>query len=171
MFLPITFYRPLPTDLRASSGPGECRNGRHHQLCHKALDGIVDPTSSIFLATAQPLLDKLGLLALVTGALTWTYGYLTGNHIFSGEHFWRVLIRYMIAYNLLRYYNSPMPLVGYSFHQIFTQEARWMAAQIDISVLDRFLTEIQHIWGTMEKPHPWDIPATIISSGSGSIWP
>lgn len=128
----------------------------------KALDALVDPTSTVFLATAQPLLNKLGLLALVIGALTWTYGYLTGNHIFSGEHFWRVLIRYLIAYNLLRYYNAPMPLVGYSFHQIFTQEARWMAAQIDISVLDRFLTQIQQIWGTMEKPHPWDIPATLI---------
>jgi hypothetical protein len=40
----------------------------------------------------KPVLDKLGLLALVNGALTWTYGYLTGNHIFSSEHFWRVLI-------------------------------------------------------------------------------
>ena len=128
----------------------------------KALDALVDPTSNVFLATAQPVLDKLGLLALVVGALTWTYGYLTGNHIFSGEHFWRVLIRYLIAYNLLRYYNTPMPLVGYSFHQLFTEEARWMAAQIDISILDRFLSQIQQIWGTMEKPHPWDIPATII---------
>lgn len=63
----------------------------------KALDGIVDPSSEIFLATAQPILDKLGLLALVLGALSWTYGYLTGNHIFSSEHFWRVLVRYLIA--------------------------------------------------------------------------
>jgi hypothetical protein len=133
----------------------------------KALDAIVDPTSNTFVATAQPLLDKLGLFALVLGALSWTYGYLTGNHIFSGEHFWRVLIRYLIAYNLLRYYNSPMPLVGYSFHQIFTEEARWMAAQIDITVLDRFLNEIQQIWGTMEKPHVWDIPAILIYIGIG----
>jgi hypothetical protein len=49
----------------------------------KALDAIVDPTSNTFVATAQPLLDKLGLFALVLGALSWTYGYLTGNHIFS----------------------------------------------------------------------------------------
>jgi hypothetical protein len=98
----------------------------------------------------------------VVGALTWTWGYLTGNHIFSGEHFWRVLIRYLVAYNLLRYYNSPMPLVGYNFHQLFTEESRWMAAQIDISVLDRFLQQMQQIWGGMEKPHVWDLPATLI---------
>ncbi|MGA8595073.1 MAG: hypothetical protein WB676_10055 [Bryobacteraceae bacterium] len=104
----------------------------------KALDGIVDPSSEIFLATAQPILNKLGLLALVLGALSWTYSYLTGNHIFSSEHFWRVLVRYLIAYNMLRYYNQPLPLVGYSFHQLFTEEARWMAAQIDIRILDRF---------------------------------
>ena len=128
----------------------------------QALDGIVGPVSNTFLANAQPLLDKLALLALVLGALSWTYSYLTGNHIFSSEHFWRVLIRYLIAYNLLRYYNQPLPLVGYSFHQLFTEEARWMAAQIDITVLDRFLTQIQNIWGTMEKPHVWDIPATIM---------
>jgi len=33
----------------------------------------------------KPVLGKLGLLALLIGALTWAYGYLTGNHIFSGE--------------------------------------------------------------------------------------
>jgi hypothetical protein len=66
----------------------------------KALDAIVSPTSDIFLATAQPLLDKLGLLALVLGALTWTYGYLTGNHIFSGEHFWRVITLLLLGRTL-----------------------------------------------------------------------
>src|SRR6516165_208635 len=101
----------------------------------QALDALVDPASAVFLSTAQPLLDKLGLLALVLGALSWTYAYLTGHHIFSSDHFWRVLVRYLIAYNLLRYYNAPMPLVGYSFHQLFTEEARWMGSQIDISVL------------------------------------
>jgi hypothetical protein len=128
----------------------------------QALDGLIAPTSNIFLGTALPVLNKLALFALVLGALTWTWGYLTGNHIFSGEHFWRVLIRYLVAYNLLRYYNSPLPLVGYNFHQLFTEESRWMAAQIDISVLDRFLQQMQQIWGGMEKPHVWDLPATAI---------
>jgi hypothetical protein len=128
----------------------------------QALDGLVAPTSNIFLGSALPVLNKLALFALVLGALTWTWGYLTGDHIFSGEHFWRVLIRYLVAYNLLCYYNSPMPLVGYNFHQLFTEESRWMAAQIDISVLDRFLQQMQQIWGGMEKPHVWDLPATLI---------
>jgi hypothetical protein len=158
LFIPILAQAPIPVN----SGTVDIIS-----FVTKALDTIVDPTSNTFVATAQPLLDKLGLFALVLGALSWTYGYLTGNHIFSGEHFWRVLIRYLIAYNLLRYYNSPMPLVGYSFHQIFTEEARWMAAQIDITVLDRFLNEIQQIWGTMEKPHVWDIPAILIYIGIG----
>jgi hypothetical protein len=92
----------------------------------------------------------------------WTWEYLTGNHIFSGEHFWRVLIRYLIAYNLLRYYNTPLPLIGYNFHQLFTEEAKWMAAQIDIAVLNRFLQQIQTMWGRMEHPHVWDVPATLM---------
>jgi hypothetical protein len=128
----------------------------------QALNALVDPTSNIFLGVAQPLLDRLALFALVLGALTWTYDYLTGNHIFSAETFWRVLIRYLIAYNLLRYYNAPLPLVGYSFHQLFTEEARWMAAQIDVKVLDLFLANIQKVWAGMEKPHVWDVPATAI---------
>jgi hypothetical protein len=55
-----------------------------------------------------------------------------------------------------------MPLIGCNFHQLFTEESRWMAAQIDISVLDRFLQQMQQIWGGMEKPHVWDLPATLI---------
>jgi type IV secretion system protein VirB6 len=127
-----------------------------------ALDALVAPTGNIFAGVALPLLNKLALFALVLGALTWTWEYLTGNHIFSGEHFWRVLIRYLIAYNLLRYYNDPLPLVGYNFHQLFTEEARWMQAQIDIAVLNRFLQQIQTIWAGMEKPDVWDVPSILM---------
>jgi hypothetical protein len=73
-----------------------------------------------------------------------------------------VLIRYLIAYNLLRYYNTPLPIIGYNFHQLFTEEAKWMAAQIDIAVLNRFLQQIQTMWGRMEHPHVWDVPATLM---------
>jgi hypothetical protein len=73
-----------------------------------------------------------------------------------------VLIRYLIAYNLLRYYSAPLPLIGYNFHQIFTEEGKWMAAQIDIHVLNLFLTQIQQLWGGMEKPQVYNIPATMI---------
>jgi TrbL/VirB6 plasmid conjugal transfer protein len=128
----------------------------------QALDALVAPTSNTFLGQATTLLNKLGLFALVMGALNWTWGYLTGHHIFTGEHFWRVLVRYLIAYNLLRYYNAPLPLVGYNFHQIFTEEGKWMAATIDIHVLDLFLAKIQQLWGGMEKPHIYDLPATFI---------
>jgi hypothetical protein len=135
------------------------------QLLHyitDALDQLIAPTSSIFLGNAIPLLNKLGLLALVLGALTWTYDYLTGNHIFSGEHFWRVLIRYLIAYNLLRYYNAPLPLVGYSFHQIFTVEGGYLASQIDSTTLNTFLSALGNIWGNLEKPSVFNYPAAIV---------
>ncbi len=128
----------------------------------QSLDALVAGASGVFLQNAQTLLDKLGLLALVLGALSWTYSYLTGNHMFSEDHFWRVPVRYLIAYNLLRYFNTPMPLVGYSFHQIFTEEGRWLSAQIDIHILNAFLNQIGTIWSQMEKPHYWDIPAIVI---------
>src|SRR4051794_34805463 len=64
-----------------------------------------------------------------------------------------------------------MPGVGYSFHQIFTGEARWMVAQIDIKVLDLFPRQIQQIWGTIEKPPSWYTPTTMSMSGSDWIWP
>jgi hypothetical protein len=130
-----------------------------------ALNALVAPTAGIFLGEAIPLLNKLGLFALVIGALKWTYDYLVGDHIFSGESYWKVLIRFLICYNLLRYYNAPLPLIGYNFHQIFTEEGRWMAAQINISTLDLFLTKVHQIWGGMEKPHVYDIGATILYFG------
>jgi hypothetical protein len=129
-----------------------------------ALNALVAPTAGIF-GEAIPLLNKLGLFALVIGALKWTYDYLVGDHIFSGESYWKVLIRFLICYNLLRYYNAPLPLIGYNFHQIFTEEGRWMAAQINISTLDLFLTKVHQIWGGMEKPHVYDIGATILYFG------
>jgi hypothetical protein len=132
------------------------------------LNALVNPTANIFLATAVPLLNKLALFALVLGAMKWTWDYLTGDHIFSGEAFWKVLIRYLIAYNLLRYYSAPLPLIGYNFHQIFTEEGKWLADRIDVNVLNLFCAQIQDIWGKMEKPHVYDVLATLIYLGVGS---
>jgi hypothetical protein len=78
-YRPMSFLLPIFAQAPVPVNPGTVDL---ISFVTKALDAIVAPTSGIFLATAQPVLDKLGLLALVLGALTWTYSYLSGNHIF-----------------------------------------------------------------------------------------
>jgi TrbL/VirB6 plasmid conjugal transfer protein len=56
-------------------------------------------------------------------------------------------------------------VLGFSVHQMFTEEARWLSAQVDIAILDRFLVSMQQVFGGMEKPHYWDLPAVLMYVG------
>ena len=126
-----------------------------------ALDALIAPTSTTFLATVAPLVNKFGVFLIVLGSIVAIYHYLVGYHAWIMPIF-KAVFAYMVAYNLIRYYNSPMPLVGVSFYQMFTAERDWMAATIDVHVLNLFLDRIRDIWGKMEKPHVYDLPATLI---------
>ena len=70
--------------------------------------------------------------------------------------------KFLAVLGMLHYYSNPLPGVAFSFHQIFSETARHMAALIDLSILDQFVQRIQAITSGLEKP---DSPT---SSGSSS---
>jgi type IV secretory pathway VirB6-like protein len=128
----------------------------------QAITQLTTVNAPVFLAKAQTLLNQLGLFALVLGALLWVWGYLTGNHHYAVRYYVQTLIAYLVAFNLLKYYIAPMPLIGYSFSGIFQAVASWMTAVVNVTTANQFFTGLAYIWANAEKPGFGDIVGSIM---------
>ncbi len=65
--------------------------------------------------------------------------------------------KFLAVLGMLHYYSNPLPGVAFSFHQIFSETARHMAALIDLSILEQLVQRIQAITSGLEKPGFTDI--------------
>lgn len=70
--------------------------------------------------------------------------------------------KFLAVLGMLHYYSNPLPGVAFSFHQIFSETARHMAALIDLSILDQLVQRIQAITSGLEKPGFTDIIGIIV---------
>ena len=70
--------------------------------------------------------------------------------------------KFLAVLGMLHYYSNPLPGVAFSFHQIFSETARHMAALIDLSILDQLVQRVQAITSGLEKPGFTDIIGIIV---------
>lgn len=94
-----------------------------------AIDNLITSGGPVFLSTGNQLLTAIGIIMLVIYGLKWATASASRHHPefdFPGViHFFAL---FLIAEALLRYYNVPLPWTGSSFHQIFPDTARQLAA-------------------------------------------
>src|SRR5450755_460206 len=117
-----------------------------------SVDQLVNTYSGLFLATVQPYLTPALLVGIVIAGLFWMFDY----PVRAMQYLFRTLIAYVAVVWMLRYYNTPMPLVGIPFSQIFRLEGRFLSAQIDISLLNVFIQNVAAFMAG-DKPNPFNI--------------
>jgi hypothetical protein len=118
-----------------------------------AIDSLMTSTGPVFLSTGNDLLTAIAVIMLVIYGLKWATHSASRHHPefdFPGViHFFSL---FLIAEAMLRYYNVPLPWTDSSFHQIFPETARQLAATIDLTNLNTLLGDITAIVGGTERP-------------------
>src|ERR1035441_8634340 len=128
------------------------------QFVTDAVDQLVNTYSGLFVATVQPYLTPALLVGIVIAGLFWMFDY----PVRAMQYLFRTLIAYVPVVWMLRYYNTPMPLVGIPFSQLFRMERRVLSGVIDIGILNVFLTYVSQIWQMTGPPGLSNIFATIL---------
>ena len=113
-----------------------------------SVDQLVNTYSGLFLTTVQPYLTPALLVGIVIAGLFWMFDY----PVRAMQYLFRTLIAYVGVVWMLRYYNTPMPLVGIPFSQIFRLEGKFLSGVIDIGILNVFLTYISAAFQTNGLP-------------------
>ena len=83
--------------------------------------------------------------------------YILLVSLFNGsmnvERLVEFIFLYLTAFSMLQFYDAPMPWGGgLSFHQIFSEEARWIEGQLDLTIVNNLTTQVNTIYATVEAP-------------------
>jgi hypothetical protein len=127
-----------------------------------ALDQLTNGVGNLYIGTVRQLFPQLGVLAIALAGIYLAYSWLVGHHNQGARHCARVFIILFLVDQMLRYYTAPMPLIGYTIPDLFHASFRWLAAAVDIRILDQFLQMAHTIFGNTEKPAYWNLPALAI---------
>jgi type IV secretory pathway VirB6-like protein len=70
--------------------------------------------------------------------------------------------KFLAVLGMLHYYNTPLPGVSFSFHQIFTTTATSMSHLINTDVFNDFMSKIQCLSQNLEKPSFTDLSGIVL---------
>lgn len=127
-----------------------------------ALDQLTNGVQNLYIGTVQQLFPQIGILAIALAGIYLAYSWMVGHHNQGARHCLRVFIVLFLVHEMLRYYTVAMPFVGYTIPDFFRACFRWLAAAVDIHILDQFLQMAHGIFANTEKPNYWDLPALAI---------
>ena len=117
------------------------------------LNNMVSNHIDVFVAEGQSVLGSIFALLLV-----WYFMVGLFSQTIRNELLVELVLNFMLCQMMLIFYDSPMPWGGgISFHQIFSQEAQWAAATLDISVVNNVISDITAMWQGLELPEAFDI--------------
>jgi hypothetical protein len=151
--------------LRADTSPSIPINSQTVDLLSwvtQSVDSMVTSDGGLFVAVASGWLAKFAIFALLLIGLRMAFTAISHRTFaLDWATFGQFVFTFLICTTLLRYYNSPLPWGGVSFHQLFTDNSRFLASYIDISNMNRVIAKIHQITAGTERPSIWD-PVSII---------
>ena len=123
----------------------------------QAVDSMVSSDGGLFVAIAAKWLTNFAIFALVLIGLRMAYSAISHRHFaMDWATLGQFVFTFLICSLLLRYYNAPLPWGAVSFHQLFTENARFLSSYIDISNMNRVIAQIHKIVAGTERPSIWD---------------
>lgn len=151
--LAVLFTVAAPVGLAQSPIPINGQTQDYVSPITAAVNNLVLNNGGAFLATGLQLLTTIGVIMLVIKGLQWAAASASRHH---GEFDFPALIHFfglfLVAEALLRYYNVPLPWTNVSFHQLFPETGRQLAAAIDISTLNQLLKAVKDLVAGEEHP-------------------
>ncbi len=128
-----------------------------------AITDLVTNNVGIFVADAFILAKLIAIyLLMVRGAtymlransMHWPMTPLDDLGLFIGK--------FLAVLGMLHYYASPLPGVGFSFHQLFPETARQLSGLINLSIVNQFVAQVQAATSGIQKPGITDIIGIIV---------
>src|SRR6266436_5678101 len=86
----------------------------------------------------------------------------SGKHPFHFDNFVSLLLTISFGFAMVNYYNTPIPGVGVSFHNLVTNEAQFLSGQIDQAQLQNVVAQVADFESRMDSPTWGDIFGTAI---------
>jgi hypothetical protein len=126
------------------------------------LNNMVSSNIGVFISEGQGVLGSIFALLLVWYLMAGLFSQQIRNELLV-----ELVLNFMICQMMLIFYDTPMPWRGgISFHQLFSKEAQWAAATLDITSVNAVMTKVTQMSAQMEVPTGLNILGYVVYSGA-----
>jgi TrbL/VirB6 plasmid conjugal transfer protein len=128
----------------------------------RAINNLLTQNLGFFDAMGQNLFRAFATILVVWHGVKSSLSSASGKHVFEFDSFAALLLTISFGFGMANYYSNPIPGIGTSFHNLVTDEAQFLANQINQTELQTVEERIADFEVRMDSPGVTDILGTII---------
>jgi type IV secretory pathway VirB6-like protein len=132
------------------------------QYIFQAINTLLTQNLGFFDTMGQNLFRSFATILVVWYGVKSALAAAGGRSPFHFDNFASLLLTISFGFAMVNYYSAPIPGVGVSFHNLVTNEAQFLASQIDQAQLQNVIQGVADFESRMESPSWGDILGTAI---------
>src|SRR5712692_9197111 len=132
------------------------------QYIFQAINTLLTQNLGFFDAMGQNLFRSFATILVAWYGIKSALSAASGKHPFHFDNFASLLLTISFGFAMVNYYNTPIPGVGVSFHNLVTNEAQFLSAQIDQAQLQTVVARVADFESRMDSPGWGDFLGTAI---------
>jgi len=132
------------------------------EFIFRAINNLLTQNLGFFDAMGQNLFRAFATILVVWHGVKSALSSASGKALFEFDSFAALLLTISFGFGMANYYSNPVPGMGTSFHNLVTDEAQFLANQINQTELQTVEERIADFEVRMDSPGVTDILGTII---------
>jgi TrbL/VirB6 plasmid conjugal transfer protein len=132
------------------------------QFIFQAINNLLTQNLGFFDAMGQNLFRMFATILVVWYGVKSALAAASGRSPFHFDNFASLLLTLSFGFAMINYYSTPIPGVGTSFHNLVTDEAQFLANQINQAELQTIVARVADFESRIDSPGVADFLGTII---------
>src|SRR5258708_3422964 len=132
------------------------------QFIFQAINNLLTQNLGFFDAMGQNLFRMFATILVVWYGVKSALAAASGKSPFHFDNFASLLLTLSFGFAMVNYYSTPIPGIGTSFHHLVTDEAQFLANQINQAELQTIVSRIADFESRIDSPGVADFLGTII---------
>ncbi len=132
------------------------------QYIFQAINNLLTQNLGFFDAMGQNLFRMFATILVVWYGVKSALSAASGKQPFQFDNFASLLLTISFGFAMVNYYNTPIPGVGTSFHNLITDEAQFLSSRIAQAQLQNVVAQIADFQSRMDSPGWGDFLGTAI---------
>ena len=127
------------------------------QFLYQAINNLLTQNLGFFDAMGQNLFRMFATILIAWYGIKSALSAASGKYAFQFDSFASLLLTIAFGFAMLNYYSTPIPGVGVSFHNLVTDEARFLATRINQAELQTIVDRIGDFEARIDTPGVTDL--------------
>jgi hypothetical protein len=132
------------------------------QFMYKAINDLLTQNLGFFDAMGQNLFRMFTTILVAWYGVKSALAAAGGKQYFHFDNFASLLLTIAFGFAMVNYYSKPIPGMGFSFHNLITDEAQFLANRINQAALQTIVDRISDFQARINAPGVTDLLGTII---------